>query len=251
MTLDVAFSPHELAPGDVTGRTVVVVDVLRASTTICAALYHGARAVIVAEDAGDATRLAQAVGPRDTVLAGERQGVRIDGFELGNSPLEMSAGTVGGRTVVITTTNGTAALLATAGAREVMVGAAVNFSAVASRIHAAYQRDGDLLIVCAGRHRSFGLDDAFLAGRFAIAALGGPRHRKGLNDAALGALALATHYGGAIERILAFSSAGRDLRRLGFHDDIVAAAQLDSAPVLPLYHDRRVSLALPDLPSAA
>ena len=251
MTLDVAFSPYELAPGEVSGRTVVVVDVLRATTTICAALYHGARAVIVAEDAGEATRIAQAVGPRDTLLAGERQGVRIDGFDLGNSPREMSPATVGGRTVVLTTTNGTPALLASAGAREVIVGAAVNFGAVAARIRAAYQQDGDLLIVCAGRHRSFGLDDAYLAGRFAVAALGGPRHRKGLNDAALGALALATHYGGAVERIFAFSSAGRDLRRLGFHDDIVAAAQLDSAPVLPLYHDRRVTLAAPDLPSAA
>ncbi len=218
---------------------------LRATTTICAALHHGARAVIVAEDAGEATRIAQAVDPRAAVLAGERQGVRIEGFDLGNSPREMTPDAVGGRTVVMTTTNGTPALLATAGAREVIVAAAVNFSAVAAHVRAVYQRDDDLLILCAGRHRGFGLDDAYVAGRFAIAALGGPRHRKGLNDAALGALALATHYRDATERILAISSAGRDLRRLGFHDDVVAASVIDAAPVLPFYHDRRITLTAP------
>jgi 2-phosphosulfolactate phosphatase len=251
MTLDVAFSPYELAPGEVAGRTVVVLDVLRTTTTICAALHHGARAVIIAEDAGEASRIAQAVDPHRALLAGERHGVRIDGFDLGNSPREMTAEAVAGKTVVLTTTNGTAALLATAGARDVLVGAAVNFSGVASHVRAAYQRDGDLLIVCAGRDHGFGLDDAYLAGRVAIAALGGPRHRKGLNDAALAALALATHYGGAVERIFAFSSAGRQLRDLGFHDDILVAATVDAFPVLPRYHDRRVTLAVPELPSAA
>ena len=173
MTLDVAFSPQELSPGDVTDRTVLVVDVLRATSTICAALHHGARAVVPAADTEEATRLEQALGASDVVLTGERNSVRIPGFQLGNSPREMTPDVVQGKTLVMTTTNGTLALLATAGAREVLVAAAVNLSAAGEHARQALEQHGDLLILCAGRDHGFGLDDAYIAGCLAVRALGG------------------------------------------------------------------------------
>jgi 2-phosphosulfolactate phosphatase len=242
MTLDVAFSPLGLVPGDTAGRTVLVVDVLRATTTICAALHHGARAVIVAEDPGDATRIAQVLDTTDVLLAGERQGERIPGFALGNSPAEMSEESVKGKTLVMTTTNGTGALLATTGAREVIIAAGVNFTAAAARARAAFEQGSDVLVLCAGFNHGFGLDDAYIAGRLVVGVLGGSRRRRGLNDAALVAVDLVRRYGDHMERVLALSAAGRALSAIGRREDLHLAALQDSHPVVPLYHDRRVTL---------
>jgi len=243
MKLDVAFSPRELTASEVADRTVLVIDVLRATTTICAALHRGARAVVPAVDTEDATRLEEVLGAPDVVLAGERNSVRIPGFKLGNSPTEMTAEVVQGKTIVMTTTNGTQALLSTAGAREVIVAAAVNLTVAGAAARAALEEHGDLLILCAGRDRGFGFDDAFIAGCLAERALGGRRRRKGLNDAALVAVDLVIRYRDRIERALALSRAGRELAARGFRDDVTAAAQVDAHPVLPLFHDRRIMLA--------
>lgn len=243
MKLDVAFSPRELTPSEVADRTILVIDVLRATTTICAALHHGARAVVPAADTEDATRLVQVLGPDDVVLAGERNSVRIPGFKLGNSPQEMTTAAVQGKTIVMSTTNGTRALLATAGAREVIVAAAVNLTIAGERARETLDEHGDLLILCAGRDHGFGFDDAFIAGCLAVRALGGHRRRKGLNDAALVSVDLAIRHRGRIERALALSSAGRELTDRGFGDDVTAAARVDSHPVLPVFHDRRILLA--------
>jgi 2-phosphosulfolactate phosphatase len=242
MTLDVAFSPLELTPADVAGRTVVVIDVLRATTTICTALAAGAREVVVTAGVDEAIRLAQTLDPASTLLAGERNAIRIAGFQLGNSPGEMTPDVVRDRTLVMTTTNGTAALLAAAGAREVIVAAAVNLNAASERARAAFAADRNVMIICAGREHGFGLDDAYVAGRIAVAILGGRRHRKGLNDAALVAVDLVIRYGDRVERVLGLSRAGRELTALGFRADIEAAARVDACPVVPIYHDRRVAL---------
>jgi 2-phosphosulfolactate phosphatase len=243
MKLDVVFSPHELIASDVADRTVLVVDVLRATSTICAALHHGARAVVPAADAADAARLEAALGAADVVLAGERNLVRIPGFQLGNSPREMTAAAVAGKTLVMTTTNGTRALLATSGAREVVVAAAVNLTAAGAHAHAALEEHGDLVILCAGRDHGFGLDDAFIAGCLAVRAIGGRRQRKGLNDAALVSVDLVTRYRDGIARVLALSAAGRGLAANGFAEDVAAAAVVDAWPVVPIFHERRITLA--------
>jgi 2-phosphosulfolactate phosphatase len=245
MKLDVVFTPRELSAGETTGRTVVVIDVLRATTTICAALHHGARAVVAAADAEEATRLAQALGPPDVLLAGERNMVRIPGFQAGNSPGEMTAGAVHDKTVVMTTTNGTVALLATGASREVVVGAAVNLTVVGDHLREALDARGELLILCAGREREFGMDDAYVAGLLAVRALGGTRRRRGLNDAALVVVDLVVRYRERVERVLQLSGAGRDLAARGFRDDVHAAAAIDAHPVLPFFHDRRVTLTRP------
>ena len=243
MRLDVAFSPRELIASEVADRTVLVVDVLRATTTICAALHHGARAVVPAADAEDATRLQEVLGPSDVVLAGERNLVRIPGFRLGNSPGEMTEDVVRGKTLVMTTTNGTGALLGAAGAREVIVAAAVNLTVAGEYARQTLNERDDLLILCAGRDHGFGFDDAFIAGCLAVRALGGRRRRKGLNDAALVSVDLVIRYRDRIERALALSRAGRELTARGFGDDVTAAAAVDAHPVLPVFQDRRILLA--------
>lgn len=245
MKLSVAFASNGLASADVAGRAVAVVDVLRATTTICAALDHGARAIIVAAEIDDAARLAQSLDRKDVLLMGERGGKAIPGFALGNSPREMTAEVVAGKTLVMTTTNGTRALLATTGAHEVMVAAGVNLTVASERLAMHLAEGREVLIVCAGRAQAFGLDDAYIAGRLLVGALAGSRSRKGMNDAAIASVDLVRRYGDRIERVLLLSGAGRELAALGYTADVRAAAATDSHPVLPLYHDRRVTLADP------
>ena len=243
MKLDVLFSPAGLTPAEVQGRTVFVIDILRATTAMCAALAHGAKALIPVGSTEEALRLAQTIGSADVLLAGEKQCARIPGFQLGNSPLEMVESAVRGKTLVVTTTNGTRALLACQGAGAVFAACAANLTVAAERAREALERDGEVLIVCAGRNGAFALDDAYCAGRLAEATLGGRRPRRGINDAGIASLDLVRRYGRRWERPLTYSRAGRELIRLGFRDDVFDAARLDAYPVLAHFHERRVTLA--------
>src|SRR3990170_5109742 len=195
MRLDVLFTPAGLTLAKVQGRTVFVIDILRATTSICAAMTSGAKAIIPVASTEEALRLAQTIGSADLLLAGERNCVRIDGFQLGNSPLEMTEAAVRGKTLIITTTNGTKALLACQGAGAVYPACAGNLSLATEKAREALDAEGGMLVVCAGRGGAFSLDDAYTAGRLVSAALGGPRARRGLNDAALGSLDLVRRYG--------------------------------------------------------
>jgi Phosphosulfolactate phosphohydrolase and related enzymes len=172
MRLDVAFSPAGLTLAEVQGRTVFVIDILRATTSMCAALHHGAKAVIPVGSTEEALRLAQTIGSEDVLLAGEQDCVRIAGFHLGNSPLEMAEPSVRGKTLIVTTTNGTKAMLACQGASAVYGACAANLSVSAEKARETIERNGRILIVCAGRDGAFSMDDAYCAGRLAAAALG-------------------------------------------------------------------------------
>jgi 2-phosphosulfolactate phosphatase len=242
MRVDVAFSPAGLASQDVAGRPAFVIDVLRATTTICAALHHGARSVVPCATPDEAVRLAQSLGP-DAVLAGEKHCLPIPGFHLGNSPREMTEAAVKGKVVAFTTTNGTRALLAVAMAAQVHPVAIANFTLAAARARELLEAGDDLLVVCAGRENAFGLDDAYVAGRLLREALGGRTGRSGLNDAAIASLQLVRTYRDRWERPLRLSRAGRELVKAGLGDDIADAARLDAYPVLPHLHDRRLTVA--------
>jgi 2-phosphosulfolactate phosphatase len=243
MRIDVAFTPAGLSLPDVQRRTVFVVDILRATTVLCAAMHRGAKAVIPVSSTEEALRLAQTIASANVLLAGERKCLRIPGFHLGNSPLEMREDVVRGKTLILTTTNGTKALLACQGADSVYPAAAVNLSLAAERGREAREGNQPILIVCAGRNGAFALDDAYCAGRLATAIVDGTRFRRGLNDAALAAISLVRRYGDDWERPLRHSRSARELIKLGFEDDVRDSARLDAYPVLPQFHERRVTLA--------
>src|SRR2546425_11964196 len=127
MKIDVHFTPLGLVAGDLAGRGVVVVDALRATTTIVTALANGAKAVIPAATSEEAVRLASNLEKDGVVLAGGRRSVKIEGFGLGNSPREMTAAAGAGKTIVRATTHGPPALVATAGRGPRLAGAPANF----------------------------------------------------------------------------------------------------------------------------
>jgi 2-phosphosulfolactate phosphatase len=235
---DVALTPADLARQQLAGRAVFVIDILRATTTICAALHHGAIAVIPCATPEQARE--RALGIPGAVLAGERDCVRIPGFDLGNSPKEMRPRAVKDRVVVLCTTNGSGALDAASSAAHCHVLAAANFSVTVARARALLKHTDDLLVVCAGREGGFGLDDAYTAGRFLRAVLAGRVRGRGLSDAALAVVQLARHHGNRWDRLLRQSSAGRRLTGLGFGEDVRLAARQDEFPVVALMSEGRI-----------
>ena len=241
MKIDVYYTPLGLNSGDLTGRAVVVIDVLRASSTIVTALAAGAKAIVPAASSEEAVRLTSNLEKNGIVLAGERRSLKIEGFGLGNSPREMTPENVGGKTLFLATTNGTPALLSAQGGDPVMVAAALNFSAVAERARGLFAQRGELVIVCAGREKQFALEDAYTAGRLIKAVKKGiPPKKLTLNDAAQVSLDLAAQQGGW-QDALAASDAARQLNEVGLGEDVRFCANPDRVAVVPIYADRRIT----------
>jgi 2-phosphosulfolactate phosphatase len=219
------------------GGIAVIIDVLRASTTMITALAHGADRVVPVADVEEARRRAAAVGAK-AVLGGERRGLRIPGFDLGNSPREYTHDRVAGRTVVITTTNGTAALHACGGAREIVVGALVNRAAVAAVVRRLAGATDDVHLVCAGTDGVVSAEDVLAAGAILDAALSVGRDDT-CDEVAMEALAyfrrVASHADVPAALVAEFrrSPGGANLVELGMEADLPAAAALDTLEVVP------------------
>ncbi len=243
MKLSVYFTPLGVTSSAVAGKPVLVVDILRTTTTIIAAMANGARSIVPTESAEDALKVARNLRRDDVLLAGERNAERIQGFALGNSPGEMVPDAVGGRTIVMATTNGTPAIVAAEGGSPVLVGAATNFSAAIDCVRREMETQGEAVILCAGRQRMFSLEDAYAAGRFAQQLIPGQQRRSAeLNDAAIAALELVRRYGDRWKRAVSASAAGRHLRRLSFRQDVSAASEVDVHDIVPTYADRLVTV---------
>ncbi len=245
MRIDVLFGAASVVPADVAGRVVGVVDVLRASTTIATALANGARCVIPFESSEEVISRSKQFERRDVRLAGERRMRPISGFDFGNSPREFTREAVAGKTLLFSTTNGTPALLATQGARDVVVASYVNFSAALAFLRAAARGGADVTIVCAGHERYFALEDATCAGRL-VRGIRRRRPEVELNDAARTCELLDRRYGERLDVLFQEASHGRALAAAGFAEDLEVCAQLDAHPVVPVYYDRQILKLGPD-----
>ena len=158
--LNVYDLPRLVEPEALAGGTAVVIDVLRSTTTIAYALAAGAKEVIACREVSDALALAAHLPAEQAILGGERHGVRIDGFALGNSPEEYTPERVRGKTVLLTTTNGTRAMDHARLAEEVWVAALVNASAMVKRLLGREH----VHILCAGTDGRPSEDDILMAG---------------------------------------------------------------------------------------
>ena len=228
---------HDMPPGATRGGVAVVIDVLRASTTMITALAHGAASIVPVADVDEARRLAVQIGPA-AVLGGEREGLRIQGFDLGNSPREYTADRIAGRTVVITTTNGTAALHACRDAEEIVVGAIVNRTAVAEAVRRLAGDRGGVHLVCAGTDGVVSAEDVLAAGAILDAAAADGRDDV-LDAGAREALAFFRRVAAVGDVPVALvaefrrSPGGSNLIVLGMEADLPAAATIDSLRVVP------------------
>jgi 2-phosphosulfolactate phosphatase len=240
--LNVYALPKLVDPAELAGGTVVVIDVLRASTAIIYAIEAGARAVAPCLEVADARKLAKQLPPGQFVLGGERHGLPIEGFDLGNSPEDYTAAVVGGKTVVFTTTNGTRAMLHARQAARVLIGAFVNATAVVAQLLGQEQ----IHLLCAGTDGQFSEDDILVAGLLVerLERLGGMmylqnaqaitarefwRHSFALPQA-LGAEPLPAE---VLAAALREAPGGRNLVEIGLDADILAAAHIDRFQAVP------------------
>jgi 2-phosphosulfolactate phosphatase len=237
--LDVFFTPGQVKPGDLAGRLVAVVDVLRASTSIATALGNGARTVIPLEGADEVIVRSKDFTRSQILLAGEQKMLPISGFDLGNSPQAFTPEVVEDKTILITTTNGTRALLGVQGARDIVIASYVNFTAVLTLMKVAAGTNTDIAIVCASEEGSFTLEDAACAGRYVRAI---PKRASiEMNDAAVASVLIEKKYGDNIAKVFKESTHGQALQEAGFGADLAACAEVDSYPVVPIYQDRQIT----------
>lgn len=241
--LNVYALPRFVAPEELAGGTAVVIDVLRAATTIAYALEAGAREIIPCREVADALALAEQFADDEIVLGGERDGVAIDGFQLGNSPEEYSPEVVDGKTVIFTTTNGTQAMAHARQADEVLVAAFVDASAVVARL---LDRER-ISILCAGTDGRISEDDVLLAGLLVerLQRGGGIVYQQNAQaitarEMWLSSFALPQALGAETlepERLadrLRATEGAQNLLALGLDDDILAASQIDRFDFVPL-----------------
>jgi 2-phosphosulfolactate phosphatase len=236
--IDLYLTPSEAERAPLEDRQLVIVDVLRSCTSIATGLGHGASKIIPVESVEEAARLAHTLDPKTRLLCGERDGRKVGGFDLGNSPREYTRERVEGATLVFASSNASPLMAGLLEGREQRLLAYVNVGAVADAVRA---EGTDLAILCAGKTGLFSLEDAACAG-----ALIGRLTRDGdgveLNDAAEMAREYDRHHGADPEGILRRSEHGRYLIDLGFEDDLPVCARVDSVPLAPFLKEGRITV---------
>ena len=232
--------PRHVAEQDLAGSVVIMIDLLRASSTICQALASGACEVVPFLEIEEAFVAAEKAGRSEILLGGEREGGRIPGFDLGNSPCDYTPDVVAGRRVFFTTTNGTRALHLARLARRILVGAFVNLSAVVASVRNEPRVD----ILCAGTGGGETREDILAAGAMAnrLADLWGGSCEFNVEANAARSvwakvLANAQASGRPLDEQVAIelqdTQGGRNLLGIGLNRDLVDCAQIDRLSVVP------------------
>ncbi len=211
------------------GTTSVVIDVLRFSSAVVAALEAGAARIIPVEDIETATRLADSGKRKTKLLAGERKGLPIEGFDLFNSPAEFTRAAVGGRTIIMTTSNGSRGVLLASKAARTIICAINNIGAVAETV----RNDDVVSILCCGSEGRIAAEDLYCGGLL-LRALGDLVEFEMLNDAGRLALMLSRDGNTAAGELLAGSDRGRALREAGYGEDVLRCAMSDISGVVPV-----------------
>jgi 2-phosphosulfolactate phosphatase len=238
-TLDVAATPASVS-SRAPAATVVVIDVLRATSTIVTALENGAAGIVPVRESDEAIGVMRRLGRERSLLCGERDSRMIAGFDLDNSPASYTRERVADKTLVLTTTNGTRALLEGArGNATVYCAALLNREAIAEQLSTA---EGDALLLCAGNEGTLSFEDVLCAGAIVDALM---RRNKNLaiSDSARAA---ATVFGANAKRLTTAIASGTHAVALvnkGFAADVAACAKLDVSRCVPLYAEGVISAA--------
>jgi len=228
--IDVFASASSISDEDVRNKIVVVIDVLRSSSTIITALINGAKEVIPVEDMSAAGKIAQNLDSSRYLLSGEKDGITIDGYHLGNSPFEYDEDVVKGKTLILTTTNGTKAITKAQFAKKVIIAGFNNADAVVEELK---KHNGEIAIICAGWKTRISLEDQLCAGYIIRKLMQGvlPDNAR---DGARMAFVISEKYENQITEIVHLSNHAMRLIELGFEEDIAYCSQLNSTTVIPV-----------------
>jgi 2-phosphosulfolactate phosphatase len=234
MHIEILFVPSPLNPDFLSNRAVVVIDVLRATSVMVRAMSQGAIEMIPVETVEEAFQMAKTFPPGTTLLGGERESRKIEGFDLGNSPKEYVAEKVKGKRLILTTTNGTKAFRLVSSGREIMVGSFFNIGATAQR---CFELNKDLLIFPSGDEGNFSLEDTVCGGMLIDVILRKGGKTIGLTDASCAARLLYQRFRDQLVEALRLSNHGKDLIDLGLGDDLPYCAQTDITSIVPVFRD--------------
>ncbi|MFI3288375.1 MAG: 2-phosphosulfolactate phosphatase [Rikenellaceae bacterium] len=232
MFIDIVLTPLEVDSERFKGKSVAVIDVFRATTCICTAMGNGAQRLIpltsVEESREKYEELKGSV--EKLLLGGEREMVRIEGFELDNSPLGYTREVVEGATIITSTTNGTRSiqLAEKGGASSVYIASLLNAAAAAERLHGEGK---DIVLFCSGRRNRFSVEDTLCAGY--IASLLDENHTVELSDVAWWAIDVYKRYKDNLREPMRHNSHYIRLVEMGLSDDVAAALKVDSMDIVP------------------
>ena len=216
--------------GALKGGVAIVLDVLRATTAMVCALHAGASAILPCLEIDEARAVASLFPAGRALLAGERQGVAIEGFDFANSPGSFTPESCGGKAIVMTTTNGTRAILASLDADRVLIASFLNLAAT---VNALSVERRPIHVVCSGTNGLVSFEDSLLAGAIVHAlALGGTHRPTGNDEAFLVEAAWAHAKDEPLVEVLARGVGGRRVTELGLAPDIAIAADTDRLDIV-------------------
>lgn len=219
-------------------KNVIVMDVLRATTTMTIALANGAKEIIPTESIATAVRVAK--GSKNSILCGERNGKVVEGFSLGNSPMEYTPEVVKDKSLIFSTTNGTLAIIKSKFAKTCLICSFLNISAIVDFINAM---DEDFTIICSGKLNDFCLEDAVCAGML-LNKLSVGRNLE-MKDSEIAAMNLCNDLAMLLNvpsqdkvlKMFHMSEHGRYLTSIGFDNDLEISSKIDSYPFIPIFRN--------------
>jgi len=228
--LNVCLTPVLIPLYDVEEHVVVIIDIFRATSSICYGIENGAEAIIPVSEVEEC----EAFRPQGHLLAAERNGEVVTGFDFGNSPFSYTAEKVAGKTIVLTTTNGTQALHLSRAAKRVVIGSFLNLTALCEWLKT---QDENILLVCAGWKNNFNLEDTLFAGAV-VEQLKYSGFK--LDDAAIAANDLYQTGKADISQYLKKTSHSERLKALGIEKDIEFCLQVDLTTAIPVLDGERL-----------
>lgn len=240
MKINVLFSPVNADELYFTNKTVVVIDVLRASSTIITALTNGAKEIVPVATVEFAVKVSGGMFGGKTLIGGERNTKKIDGFALGNSPFEYSRDVVEGKYIVFYSTNGSKAIVKAKFAEDLYVCAFNNLSAVYKHL---LNLNKDVEILCAGNDNLFSLEDSVCAGKL-IKKLKKKNKKIELSDSGAAAMALFDRFGEDIFDLLKNSEHGQKLLENGFEKDVKYCSESNISTCIPMMDGKVVKALL-------
>ena len=234
MKIEILVSAKEALNKDFKGKNVVVIDVLRATTVMITALKNGAEKIYPFKEIKEAIQKKEEL--KDGLLAGERKGLKIEGFDFGNSPLEFTEKKIKGKVICMTTSNGTRAIENSQSGDNIYIASYINVSSVVEKV---LKNEKDLIIVCAGTEDEFSLDDSLCAGIIANKIL---EKRSVLMDDFTISLQNLAKYSKNIKEILKDSKHYSYLKKIGYESDLDYCLTLDCCDIVPEYKNKEIKV---------
>ncbi|MDX1641099.1 MAG: 2-phosphosulfolactate phosphatase [Balneolaceae bacterium] len=236
--LDVFYSLHSFQEDELRDKTVIIIDVLRASSTIVTAFMNGAKAIIPVGDMGEASKISQNVDSDNYLLCGEKDGEKIEGYDLGNSPLEYTKEIVNNKTLIFNTTNGTKAIKKSLGSSKMFISSFLNVTAIVEELK---KHEKDIVLVCAGWKGRLAFEDMLLAGNI-IHLLSEGNLPNDSRDGAKVAFGLYDKYGDDISTVIHQSNHAMRLKDIIDSGDIDYCCQVDITNILPRLKEGMITL---------